>query len=235
VTGRPTALQCPSCASPYGKESLDEAHGVLACSHCGALATMPGSEARGAATRPKVPMPASITLERGELGSTARWRWFTPLFVFLAFFCVVWNGFLVFWYAGVASSDDAPLIALLFPLTHVAVGVGLGYFTLAGFVNSTRLSANKRELVVRHGPLPWLGNRRVPAADVDQLYCKRKIHRGKNGSTSTSYELWMATKAQRSFKLVGLAHSDEQVLFLEQWVEEALGLADRPMAGELER
>ncbi|MCC7014908.1 MAG: hypothetical protein IT454_20265 [Planctomycetes bacterium] len=230
---KPSTLQCPACASNYTKESIDATRGVFVCGHCGALATLPGTPLQAPRARPKAPMPSSVKLERDERGAQLTWRWFQPLHVLLACFCIAWDGFLVVWYSIVFGGEVVNWIMMLFPIGHLAVGVALTYATLAGFVNSTRITLDRRELSVRHGPLPWAGNRTLPAADIAQLYCKSKVRRGKRGSTSTTYELWLATKSNRSFKLVGGAESDEQVIFLEQWLETALGLENREMPGEL--
>ena len=54
---------------------------------------------------------AAVIATSGErlIGLTLGWRWFTPLSIFLAIFCVGWDGFLVLWYS-VALGEDAPLV-----------------------------------------------------------------------------------------------------------------------------
>ena len=68
-----------------------------------------------------------------------------------------------------AFQVDAPWIMKVFPIAHVAVGVGLTYYTVAGFVNSTVLRVSEGQLAVRQGPFPWPGNRTLHTSDLDQL------------------------------------------------------------------
>lgn len=96
-----------------------------------------------------------------------RFRWFRWIAVFLVFFCIAWDGFLVTWYT-VGLTSGAPLIALVFPILHVAVGVGMTYYTLALLVNRTRIAIEGGRLRVRHGPLPWRGVD-VDASEVSAL------------------------------------------------------------------
>lgn len=120
----------------------------------------------------------------------------------------------------------------MFPLLHVAAGVGLTYFTICGFVNSTRVMANYESLRVRHGPLPWFGNRDVPRLDIDQLFTKEKVVQGKNGP-SRSYELHARLRSGRDVKLVTGLSEAEQARFMEQELERFLGIRDEAVSGEL--
>lgn len=229
------ALKCPSCNGALRAEDLDEARGFAKCSYCRALVSLPASAAAAEGFKPRreVPLPPRIALADTADGIEIRLRWFTPLFVFLAFFCITWNSFLVFWYS-IAFAGGTPWIMKVFPLAHVAVGVGLTYFTLAGFLNTTSVRVENGRLSVAHGPLPWKGNREFDGQDIAQLYCKERVHHNKNG-TSTSYELWAVRKDGASFKLLGAGSDSEQSLFLEQHLERALKLKDSPVQGELSR
>lgn len=94
--------------------------------------------------------------------------WYRPQLFLALLFCIVWDGFLVGWYAR-ALHQPANLFGLIFPLAHVGIGLCLTYATLAGFVNRTTFGVGDGELVIRHGPLPWPGNRRLPAAALRQI------------------------------------------------------------------
>ena len=104
-------------------------------------------------------------------------RWFRPQAIFLAFFCVAWDSFLVFWYgmalSGAAEGSGASVIMLVFPLAHVAVGVGLTYYTLALFLNRTVVRLEERSASVQHGPLKWRGNQQVSLAGLRSVFVRR--------------------------------------------------------------
>lgn len=231
----PTALRCPSCASNLRAEDIDAPRGVATCSYCGALMNLPAPVVIGSAfePRPEIALPARVTLDRSRSGVEVRVRWERGRGVFLGLFAFAWNAFLVSWYSSV-TQFDAPWIFSVFPLAHVAVGIAIAYMALAMFVNTTTVRVERRELTISIGPLPWRGNRRVERSKVAQLFARSREHRGRH-STNVSYELWMIDSANVRSKLISSALDEEQVLYLEQQLEHALALADRPVSGELTR
>ncbi len=96
--------------------------------------------------------------------------WFGWKVVAASVFAVVWNGFLVVWYGHALRSGN--LLVILFPILHVAVGVGLTYFVIAGWLNRTRITTDYGSVSVRHYPVPWIGNMTIEAFDLRQLYAK---------------------------------------------------------------
>jgi hypothetical protein len=230
----PQVLQCPSCASPIPAEALESTDEFITCAYCGSLTTLPGRR-RGVPfqERPPLALPPGMAIQATPHGLVLTRRWFTWIVLFLIPFCLVWNGFLITWYS-VALSTQAPAMALGFPLIHVGVGVFLTYYTLATLINRTRLSVERGELVIRHGPLPWFGYRRVPGILIDQLYCKAHVTQGKNGP-HTQYQLWMIHTQGKHEKLHASSLSIEQALYIEQQIEKALGIRDCATPGELPR
>lgn len=183
--------------------------------------------------RGEVPMPGGMRVEQTAHGMQILRRWFSPAILFLVFFCIAWDGFLVFWYT-VAFTQGGPWIMKVFPIAHVAVGVGLTYFTIASLFNTTRIEVNRGTLQVRHGPVPWFGGKSMNAGDVKQLYCKEKVSRGKHGYRYT-YAVWAALQDGSSAKLASNNMESDQALFIEQQLERALGIKDRAVPGELPR
>ncbi|MCK6447327.1 MAG: hypothetical protein L6Q99_13130 [Planctomycetes bacterium] len=230
-----TALTCPACRSAISADGLDLARGIATCSHCGALALLPAG-ARGTPAfqeRPKVSLPPKVSVREFADGVELTLRWFSPVVWFLVFFVIAWDGFLVFWYS-IALREEAPWIMAVFPIAHLAIGVGLTYFVVATFLNRTTVTATRDRLRVRHGPLPWLGNVELARDDVEQLYCKERVHRGKR-STSVSYDLCARVKSGPTVRVLRSASDAEQALYFEQTLERALGIRDEPVAGELPR
>jgi hypothetical protein len=119
----------------------------------------------------------------------------------------------------------------LFPLLHVAAGVGITYTALAGWLNRTRISVDQGKVSVRHGPLPWLGNKDIEGSMLKQLYSKEKISRGRN-SSSTSYEVHAIMSNGRNVKLVSGLESSEQALYIEQEIERYFRIEDAPVRGQ---
>jgi len=156
------------------------------------------------------------------------YKWFSPVAFFLVFFCIVWDGFLVVWFA-----VDTPISFKMFAIMHVAVGVGLTYYTVCLFVNSSFISVDKQKLSIRFAPLPWVGNKTLEARDIEQMFVQEKVSHGKNG-VSRSYHLNALMKNGGKVKLIGSAamNSVEDTKFLEHKIESFLGIRDRQIAGE---
>src|SRR5690606_23292896 len=229
-------FRCKVCDGLLKAQDIDLRTGIATCAYCHAVMRFEelASDAPALpAERPRIELPDRFTVDDsgGELTITR--RWFSPAIIFLAFFCVFWDGFLIFWYVmGVAAG--APIIMFIFPLIHVGVGAGLTYFCVASFVNRTTITVGHGQLAIHHGPLPWPGGGNYETDELKQLYCEEKIRRGKNGPRH-SYGLAAVTRDGRKLKLLSSVEDADQVLFLEQQIEDYLQIKDEAVAGELPR
>lgn len=156
------------------------------------------------------------------------WRWFRPASLFLLGFCVFWDGFLVVWYSVAFSSGE--MVMALFPLLHVAVGLGLSYTALASLLNRTVVEVRPHELSITHGPIPWRGVR-VARGALTQLYVEEKVSRSKNGTTVTWTVSAVLNTGRRQVLLTGLDEKG-QALYLERALEARLGIVPEPVEGE---
>ncbi len=133
------------------------------------------------------------------------------------------------------------------PYLLLLPGVGLAYWAVCGFVNRTVIRAGET-LSIRHGPLPWPGNRRLPADQVRQLYVRRRSsyhyhrHHRRRGDVSyvdvdgpvvhTWFELRAVLADGSSLTLLPAIEDEEEALYLERAIESALGLENRPVRTE---
>lgn len=228
-------LECRRCGAEIPADNVDLGTALAKCRFCNAVFGFADqlSGHKAAPSPMDIPLPRGIEVsEHGDELRLVR-RWFTPALFFMLLFCVVWNGFLVFWYS-VTIEGGAPLIFSLFPLIHVAVGVGLTYATVAGFVNRTHITADPGRLRIRHQPLPWPGNRELPVSELEQLYCEEHVSRTRNG-TSVSYTLNAVLQGGRKLTLLKRLQDPGQAIYLEHAIEKHLGIANRPVPGELRR
>jgi hypothetical protein len=228
-------IVCPSCRVPVAAEDVALDTGLAKCRTCNNVfrfADDPALASPPARPRALVGRPPNVVAAEtsGELVVT--YRWFSPKYIFMAFFCLFWNGFLVFWYAMALSSGDQ--LALLFPLLHVAAGIFITYMTIAGFVNTTTLRIDGYRLRVTHHPLPWGRAVDLGIGDVQQLFCDQKISRGRNG-VSFTYNLNALLRDGSRRKVVSGLDTPELPIYLEHHAEEWLGIRDEPVAGELPR
>lgn len=180
----------------------------------------------------EVPIPANIELleERGNL--VIRKKWFTPAAIFLLIFCLIWDGFLVFWYLGATRMESVPLMHILFPLGHVAVGAGLTYFVIASFVNKTDIIISPMQVEVRIQPMRWPGQGTYYISDIKQLYTYEKVRRTKNG-TSITYEVRLIDKHNQQKTLIRGLEGKDQGLYIEKEIEKIIGVQDSAVAGEV--
>lgn len=233
-----TDVACPSCGTTLRGEDMSLQTMAGRCRTCDALvdlrAAAPAGGAYGAAPAPiPVPLPAGVHVEERGRDLVITRRWFSWMYVFLLFFCVVWNGMLAFFY-GLIFFAGGPLVMKLFPLLHVAVGVGLTYATAAGLLNRTTFTVERDHLAVRHGPLPWRGNRDLSAREMEQLFCSEVVIHGRNGTT-VRYGVDAVLKDGRHLKLATGLNAREQALFIEQAIEKHLGIVDRRVRSEMAR
>ncbi len=224
-------LQCPSCG---GKTQLAPDNRNYVCQYCGnehAMKLSSPAAAEPARKRSLIPRPEGVTLRKTDKGEIELiWRWFSPKYLVMLVFCFMWDGFLCFWYA-MASGGGAPLMMFVFPIFHVAVGVGLTYSTLAGLLNRTTLRLGKGMLTVQHDPIPWPGETKIKLKELDQLYCTKEVQQGKRGTTET-FDLVAFKTDGKEKKLLSRIDQPEIAAFLEQQIERLLKIEDVPVIGE---
>ncbi len=184
-----------------------------------------------------VPIPERFTVSENPQEMSISYHWYKPVFVFLAVFCVFWNGFLVMWYSmGLTTfsnqGDPVTWIFFLFPLIHVAVGIGLIYYTMAGFVNQTTITADRYGLKIDIQPIKYFfGATQLDKNDIKQLYVVEEKTRQKGGDYSYSYALKVLDTQNRSKKLLTLDSLDE-ARYLENKLESYYKIVDTPIEGE---
>jgi hypothetical protein len=224
-------LHCPYCGHDIPAADVNLDRMVAKCASCSAVFGFEDQveSAPPAPRKLSVPLPKGIVVEQQGYELAITRRWLSPKFFFLVFFCVCWDGFLCFWYS-MALSQRVWVMAL-FALGHAAIGLGLTYYTIAGFLNHTLIRVSPSHLGVTHGPLPWPGKKRLESSGIAQIFCKEHISRGRN-STTTTYEVHAATHAGVREKLVESLDSSDQALYLEQEIERFLNIKVAPVAGE---
>lgn len=181
--------------------------------------------------RPEVPQPECITYEQDGKVLKIQRRWFSLRYVPLAFFCIVWDVFLVFWYAMELGAEGLPWLVTLFPIVYIIIGLALTYFTVAVFINQTNLEVTAAEFKISHGPLPWFGQLILPTREITQFYTKHVP----GNRTTFAYDLHVVTRDGKSRKVLRYLETPDIPLFIEQHIEKWLKIKDVPVAGEIER
>ena len=168
------------------------------------------------------PIPDRIELLPGLDALTIRRRWRSWKLVPLLIFVIAWDSFLFFWYSMALSSKGAPWIAIVFPIGHLAVGVGLTYFVIASLLNNSDVILSPSRAAVRTYPIPWPADRELSPGDIADTRVKPA---GRTLNTDT-YEIRYRTRANREKKLVGGGLTDDEAVFIEYHIRKTIGLAD---------
>lgn len=233
--GEVQSLVCPRCGGALAAEDVNVPLMVALCRGCDATVeliasarTAPPPQLMELATPPR---GIRVSESGGELALSR--RWYTSAFQtgFLVLWCVVWDGFLVVWYAiglaNFAAGQTEALIMLLFPILHVAAGVGMTYLAAATLVNSSTIRLTASHLEVSHGPLPWGAPAPIPLRAIDQLYLVTV-----SGKNSRTWNLVARRSDLTSEEVLTGIGDDVQARFLERRIEAHLGIEDHAVAGE---
>lgn len=234
-------LTCPSCGTSIDADDVNLDALIAKCAACDAVFNFGDSVGATTTARRREPVeqPKGITVRELPDAFEIERKWFGPSAFGLLIFVILWDGFLVFWYSmalggGMKGGNGIEWGAVLFPLIHVAVGLGMTYFCIASFINKTLIRVTVNELTVKHGPIPTFGNKTLMTLNVAQIYCKKKVTRTKNG-TSISYQVRAKQTNDKDVKLVTGLRKSAQALFIEQQMERVMGLEDRAVDGEMRR
>jgi hypothetical protein len=107
----------------------------------------------------------------------------------------------------------------------VVIGLAATFVTVATAVNWSTIKIDAEAIVWQTRPLPVDVRRRVPIAEVDQLFTIR---------VGPSYMVNVKTRRGK-VRVIAAVANPAQALWLEYAVERHLGVTDRPVEGELPR
>ena len=226
-------IACKRCNEPIPAENVHLDNHLAKCSSCDAVFDFRDQVTRVQAhKRETLEAPKGIELQTTMDGLQIVRRWYSPKAIALLIFCLFWDGFMVVWF-GIAISQKQWMMAA-FGTLHGAVGVGLTYFCIAGFVNRTYIRISFNDITISHKPMPWFGAKSVSLGKIKQIFTIEKLHRNKN-RTSYTYDVLFLDHDGNETKLVSGLEKPNQALYIEQEIESTLGIKDVPVSGELPR
>ena len=243
----PMQIQCSTCGGVVPDFYVNVERMLARCAECNSVFDIKGQVGGTGARvrqRPKVALPSALRILQDEPESdpgsqpyridAARQpqmvlerSWSHPSVLFLMLLSI-WLDWFLIKNSSSTFHKGGSWIDIVYILLHLPICVGLTYFTLCGLVNRTRIAVEGGRLVIQHGPLPWPGNRVLGTQDLDQLFCEEKI--GRRGSRS--YALVARMKDGEKVELLKSLPEADQALYLEQLLENRLGIVDVPVAGE---
>ncbi len=152
-----------------------------------------------------------------------RRTWFSMKIIPVVFFCIGWNVFLVFWYAmafKTPSESGYNLFAILFPIGHVAVGVGLAYYVISTFFNKTDLIISPDLVEVRTHPLPWTGNVKIRPDEIKGVLVRESA----DGYNKSNYRVMWVDRSMKERRVFTSLEELDQANFIRDELAEILGV-----------
>lgn len=223
-------INCYKCDSPLAAGDVNIQQAIAKCGNCQAVFRLDAEQRKR--DRDPVDKPARFAIHHIGSETLIKYRWSMLVGLLLIGFSVFWNG--ITWTILTLMYLDGQVewFLLLFMTPFVLVGLGTAFVAVMHLVNSTTIRATPNILSVTHGPLPWFGNRSIDPAHIDQFSSQERIHRDKDG-TSTTYELVAHMIGGETIKLATGLEKPNHALYLEQQLEAALAIDDRPIPGEI--
>lgn len=225
------ALSCQKCGAPFQREDLHPDEGYAECGFCGTLWRLPERDGK-VRQRPLAPLPSSITPSHG--GGLLRWRVrrfktmkvgdIAPV-VGIPVFVIA-----VLLYAGegskIFSAASAAVLALPVVVALLFVGAAL-WLALA----ATHVVVGNNAILVSHNFEFWRKANRLETGSIKQLYT---VHtRTGSNAIPTRYDVVAVLESGEHVTLFESLDTHEQAFYLEQEIENFLGIPPGVVEGEL--
>lgn len=226
-------LTCPNCSTAIPPDRINIQELVAACPTCAHVFSFAPllSEALPQVPKPEGPIALPKDFEvRRELSTlyisipwrSVRNKWFMTIFA------VLWDLFMVPFIALALSGNTE--VALFISL-HFAVAVGITFYVLALWINSTKIRVDNSGIQVWHTPIPvpFTPRHFIPADEITQFYVEEYVPSRTNGRPDITFALRCKTKNGKDIRLVPGFTDPSGALYLEQEIEKFLKIADRPV------
>lgn len=243
-TSRVATIVCPGCARVVPIDDVDLSTKLAKCRPCASVfdfhdqVRTPQAQARR--RRELVPprgyriLPtrtdAPSTRGYRDAGATRReplelrrtWRsWRSVLHVLFATLIGSWSALVVT--SMVRSATPLPLMGWIFGSLFAAPGFLAVAAVLFELVNSTRVRVDDELVLVRPGPLPWLGSARTASGAIRALHVRSR--RGVTGGRPV-FDVIADTPDDPGHVVVPALPTDEGARFVARQIAERLGIPD---------
>ncbi len=229
-------LKCPNCSETILASDINLNKGLAKCSYCNVIFNI-GEDSSDDSSTPQrkdeifvIPKGIEILKLFGELNIEMSWRHSIHWFIIL--FTLIWNAILLPFILVAIFTQE--YFILLFISLHLAVGIGLLYFTLSSLFNKTYITVDKQTLTIEHRPFSlFFKEHHLEVKDIDQLYVKKYVSSRTNGNPNYSYVVMAILRNKEEIKLVKGISKPPQALYIEQEIESFAGIQDKPIAEEI--
>ncbi len=184
-----------------------------------------------------IPVPESIVESRTGSGTLVVCQW-ERNWVSFGILSVAFIGFLGF-VIGEAMFGNNALCQLIreshwilkiLLCSPALLVVAAGCAVTASLFNHTDIHITASDLEIKIRPIPWRRMRTIAKSEIAQLFVREKVNKDSYGRISKSYDVhWIDSHNQRR-PLVRWLRVHE-ALYLENRLEEILGIEDQPVSG----
>ena len=225
-------IVCRSCNNPITAENLDLKDRIAKCTKCYHIFDFSYQlEGATASKREEVALPKGMVMNRDPIHLEIIRRWYGSSVIIMTILCFMYAMFILIFSEGILEGNIFTIINSSF---FGFIGLFLVYYTIAGYINSTHIRADRDFLIIQHKPLPWFGNKSIPSRELDQLYSKMSVYYYR-GEDHYSCEIRAKMKTNQDIKLLSKLSNPHQALYVEQEIERFLNIVDRPVEGEMKR
>lgn len=163
-------IRCKNCGRVIADADLNPQTMIAVCSYCGHVFDFSDVVPEPAMTERIIQPPASLRVSERQGGVRVAYSWFTwraPIFLTAGVF-IMGVPVLLLDVMGGANTTVSGLLLVVLGLIAL-FGIGLSYYSLAQFVNSTALVITGEAVRVQHGPIPVPGNVQIDSDTVTQV------------------------------------------------------------------
>lgn len=234
-------LECKHCHAPLPDEQLSDNDDIVVCEFCNTVHYMnqqpmpyPEKPKREKMKRGK---PEKFKLSRMPDGIEINYRWLGKQHTGLLFFAIIWNAFITFFTFMMFFADggDEPgAMVFCFMIPFYAVGIGMAWYVLAGFMNKTAVRIRGGGIETVHAPIPMFGmkNLSVDRRAIEQVYCKRRVAYSSNDVPVYVFDVHYVKKGGDDYELIKGLDSLNKAVFIEQQIEKLYRIDDVGVDGE---
>lgn len=227
-------LTCPKCKHFINGEDINIEKTIARCQHCHHVFGFAHDSKTGKLVDEQL-MPEGVeTLKlRSELDIRLSWQKTTSKGGrnFMTLFTFMWNLILLPFVLVILLTGNWSI--LLFISLHLAVGIGLLWYTLAVYFNKSSLTISDRFLRVRSLPIPLPSFKatNLEVADIDQLYVSKYTASTSNGVPNYAYALYAVMKDGTKVSLLRGMNRETQ-RYIEREIESYLGIKNKKVSEE---
>lgn len=158
-----------------------------------------------------------------------RYSWFKIKYFISLFAAPIFAYFLVNSEYVVGSFNQLTVSVILLIISSLIIV----YYSLAKLINTTQIRVSHEGIAVSHGPILFSKNLILKREDVTQLYVTQHRVGHRYYLYATTFQINVILKNRHVITLTKGLHSSQQGRFIENQIEDFLGITDIHVEGEL--